>query len=758
VVSARRETSWLLSDQEVATSDPTMSNRLGRQGQALVAVALNASDSLIKVFIVFPDGSTHALGAQQPTQTVLGLKQGLAMVSSTSAGSQHLFVLDDQRDIEDLELKDDEIMSVVLTYSASTTELQLGVIAGNNAAWENLAKLRDATGYGNEGWGTLKMLGARWVLEPSCRNEGWSTLEVHQDPGRCGGVRMDVNEPTEVAYVHLGGAGLTGAPPPAMDQFRCLTFLNLCHNAITGMPSMVHCTVLTEVVLHDNKQLTFEGLEPFCLTPPPNLVKLHIYGCDLEALPALSEFTCLEELNAHTNSLRELPSTIVALTALKRLTLYDNQLEVLPQGFDRLTALRVLDLEENDIYMTYTEITDFKASLPECAINLPMEDANQAVVMDCGSHMIKAGMAGSEVPRANFHTLVGHRKGYTSRAVPGLCVVRDPIHDVLVGEEATMKRGLLQLKYPMERGMVVDWEAMERVWHHTFYNELHVEPGEQPILLTEGPLTTKAHRERVAQIMFDTFGCPALYITMQAVLVLHAAARVTGCVLDSGDGGTHVVCVYEGYIVPHAIMRTDVGGRDITAYMARLLTERGYYFRTSAELEIVREIKEAVTFLKEAAFDELAHYTVPSDLVGIRRGYELPDGNLVDADDVCYRAPEAMFQPGLIGKEAVGVHELVFHSIMKCGIDVRKDLCRQVLLAGGNTMYSGIDQRLCNELAKLAPPHYRFVVIAPLERKFSAWIGGSVICNIAAYRDMWVTKAEYDEVGPQVVHTKCACY
>jgi hypothetical protein len=168
-----------------------MPEQLGHRGQVLLAVALDASNRLVKVIVVFPDGSTHALGEQQPTQTVLGLKRHLAMVSSARAESQHLFILDDQRDAEDLELKDDETVEEVLTYSASTTELQLGVVAGDNAAWENLTKLRDATGY------------TTWQSS----QEGWSMLEEHQDPSQCAGVEMDVND---VASLNLSCSNLTG--------------------------------------------------------------------------------------------------------------------------------------------------------------------------------------------------------------------------------------------------------------------------------------------------------------------------------------------------------------------------------------------------------------------------------------------------------------------------------------------------------------------------------------------------------------------
>lgn len=247
------------------------------------------------------------------------------------------------------------------------------------------------------------------------------------------------------------------------------------------------------------------------------------------------------------------------------------------------------------------------------------------------------------------------------------------------------------------------------------------------------------------QMLFEQFGVPALYMTPSTLLTVYSCGRVSAMAVDCGDGTIQSLPIYEGHTMRSAITRMDLGGSDLTDYLGKLLLRRGCSFSTTSERQIVRDIKETLCYV---ATDYEQQLTAKS----LGKEYKLPDGQTVTISEERVRCAEALFKPHLLGRTCPGLHEFTYQALMNCDIDTRKDLYPNIILSGGCSMFPGLQKRMQDEITSLLPSPMKVRVIAPPERAYAAWIGGSILASLSTFQDWWVSKQQYEDYGPTVVH------
>jgi len=385
------------------------------------------------------------------------------------------------------------------------------------------------------------------------------------------------------------------------------------------------------------------------------------------------------------------------------------------------------------------------------------EDDREAVVLDNGTGLMKAGFSGDDAPSAMFANCVGYHTKRNPR--------QEGEPEYYIGDEAQEKRQILALKYPIDHGMVANWDDMEKIWRYTFEEKLNCVVGAEDeadedvrgVMITEPPSNPRADREKTTEIMFETFGVRRFYLALQAVLALYASGRTTGVVVDVGTGVSHTVPVYSGYSIPRAVLRNNLAGRDMTNYLCEILGEDRIALTTSAERETATEIKEQLCYVAMDYEKELKGFKNTAD-------FKMPDGNSVTIKDQRIRCPELLFTPGINDREMPGIHELVNKTILRCEMDVRKEMFGAVVLSGGSTMYPNFPERLELELQRLVPGDaVTAKVIAVPERQISVFIGAALLTGLSTFDEMWIPKESdpaydiygYDEVGASIVHQLC---
>ncbi|KAJ2832686.1 Arp2/3 complex subunit, actin nucleation center [Coemansia furcata] len=394
-----------------------------------------------------------------------------------------------------------------------------------------------------------------------------------------------------------------------------------------------------------------------------------------------------------------------------------------------------------------------------------MANNSNVLVVDNGTGFAKVGYAGSNFPEHVFPSVVGRPM---LRAEEATTVGDMPyeVKDINVGDEAAALRAILEMSYPLENGIIKNWEDMQHVWDYTFYEKLKVDPRQCKVLLTEAPLNPKANRQKMCEVMFERYGFDGVYVAIQAVLTLYAQGVLTGVVIDSGDGVTHIIPVYQGYSLPHLTKRLDVAGRHVTRYLIKLLQLRGYAFNRTADFETVRQIKEKVCYV---SYDLDLDKKLATETTTLVESYTLPDGRVIKVGSERFQAPECLFQPELIDVESPGVAELLINTVQAAPIDMRADLYKHVVLSGGSSMYPGLPSRLEKEAKQLYLQNvlngdisrldrFKLQINDPPNRRHMVFLGGAVLADVMKdNQSAWVTKSEWDEMGPRALD-KLAVY
>lgn len=374
------------------------------------------------------------------------------------------------------------------------------------------------------------------------------------------------------------------------------------------------------------------------------------------------------------------------------------------------------------------------------------------VVCDNGTGFVKCGFAGENFPRHIFPSMVGRPILRSDTAV-----LKDvEMKDIMVGDEAAAVRSNLEINYPVRNGIVKDWDDMERVWDYTFKHKLKVNCASSKIMLTEPPLNPKKNREKLVETMFEHYGFEGLHISIQAMLTLYAQGLLTGVVVDIGDGVTHVVPVYDGFVPQHLIKRLDVAGRSITEYFIKTLLLRGYAFNSTADFETVREMKEKLCYV---ALEPSMERRLARETTTLVEKYELPDGRVIQVGQERFEAPEALFDPQLIDVESKGLSDMVFDMIQSADMDLRTPFYKNIVLSGGSSMYPGLPSRLEKDIKqryldevlrgdKARLSKFRLHIDDPPRRKHMVFLGGSVLADLMKNRpEFWISKKEYEEQG-----------
>lgn len=355
-----------------------------------------------------------------------------------------------------------------------------------------------------------------------------------------------------------------------------------------------------------------------------------------------------------------------------------------------------------------------------------------AIVIDNGTGIIKVGKADNQKPDKMFPTIVGRPDGSSDKGI-------------LIGDLCNESKERLKIGRTIENGLVQNWDDMERIWNYA------LDGKKNKVLLTEPWNNAQCNKGKAAEIFFEKFKVPAFYVQIQDILSLYASGRMTGVVLTVGEGVSSAVPIYEGFVLHSAAQRSDIGGRDVTDYLQMLLRKGGYHFHTSMESEVVKKIKEKRCYLSQNIENDEEEYP---EFDGVK--FTLPDNKVINVGPEKFRAPELLMTPSLIGKECMGLCDMLEMAISMADLDMRKTFWSSITLAGGSTKLSNFGDRLLADFTDMTPDQIKVKIYAPKNRHISAWVGGAILAGLGSFKDCWVTAKEYKESGKRAVFRKCS--
>eukprot|EP01091_Cochliopodium_minus_P014846 TRINITY_DN5121_c0_g1_i1.p1 TRINITY_DN5121_c0_g1~~TRINITY_DN5121_c0_g1_i1.p1 ORF type:complete len:367 (+),score=87.01 TRINITY_DN5121_c0_g1_i1:3-1103(+) len=364
-----------------------------------------------------------------------------------------------------------------------------------------------------------------------------------------------------------------------------------------------------------------------------------------------------------------------------------------------------------------------------------IEEEVTSIVLDVGTDTTRAGFSGEESPLIEFPTVIGTELKDEKR------------FKKFIGSEALIDLKNRELNYPLKNAQFDSYDDMELIWEKAF-REMKIDPQDYSVLLTEALKTSKFSRERIVQSIFETFSCPEGYLSRASILSNYATGYGGyGCMVDIGAGVTQICNLFEARPVANTSHQNNLAGVKLTEFLGDKLNERGYAFQ-STDFHYLNEIKNKNCFV---AYD----FEMEIENAKKTRKYvdcELPDGNIIKLASEKFVTMEGIFRPALLGLEQEGLHQLIYDSLMQCDIDIQSDLFNKVIISGGTSLCPGLKDRLEKELKLL---NNKFKVVAQEDRKNNSWVGGSIQATLPTFQQMWITKAEYEESGPTIVHRYC---